>query len=128
MKTLVLVRGLPGCGKTTFAEVIGGSSVATDDYFDKFHDGQFDASRLRNAHGWCQSTVDEWMSHHQPLIVVHNTFTREWEMEAYYDMASRHGYRVIQTIVENTHGSASVHGVPEETMEKMKDRFEVSLF
>lgn len=127
METLVLIRGLPGCGKTTFAEVIGGASVAADDYFDKFHDGQFDASRLRNAHEWCQSTVDEWMSYRQPLIVVHNTFTTKKEMEAYYDMANRHGYRVIQTIVENTHGNVSVHDVPEETVEKMKDRFEVDL-
>lgn len=127
MKTLVLVRGLPGCGKTEFANVIGGASVAADDYFDKFYDGQFNASKLRNAHDWCQSTVDEWMTYLQPVIVVHNTFTRTWEMEAYYALAEKHGYRVIQTIVENTHGNKSVHGVPEETVEKMRGRFNVFL-
>jgi hypothetical protein len=60
-------------------------------------------------------------------VVVSNTFTQEWEMQPYYDLAKEHGYRVYSIIVENRHGGVNIHGVPQETLEKMKNRFEVQL-
>jgi hypothetical protein len=62
-----------------------------------------------------------------PRIVVSNTFTQEWEMQPYFDMAAKHGYRVVSLIVENRHGNQSIHSVPPETIEKMKNRFEIKL-
>jgi malonyl CoA-acyl carrier protein transacylase len=56
-----------------------------------------------------------------------NTFTREWEFEDYIKLAKQNGYRVHSIIVENRHDGKSVHGVPDETIQKMKDRFEVKL-
>jgi hypothetical protein len=60
-------------------------------------------------------------------IVVSNTFTQEWEMEAYYLLAEEMGYTVFSLIVENRHGGKNVHGVPEEKLQAMKDRFEIKL-
>lgn len=60
-------------------------------------------------------------------IIVSNTFTQEWEMEAYYDLAKQWNYRVTSLIVENRHGGKNVHGVPEDKIQAMKDRFEVKL-
>jgi hypothetical protein len=60
-------------------------------------------------------------------IVVSNTFTQEWEMETYYQLADALGYRVISMIVENRHGGKNLHGVPEDKLEIMKNRFEVKL-
>jgi hypothetical protein len=60
-------------------------------------------------------------------IVVSNTFTQEWEMQSYFDMANEYGYKVFSIIVENRHGSQSVHNVPEETLIKMKNRFSIKL-
>jgi hypothetical protein len=34
---------------------------------------------------------------------------------------------VFSIIVENRHGGVNQHGVPDEKLQKMKDRFEVSL-
>ena len=48
-------------------------------------------------------------------------------MKDYFDLASTYGYRVVSLIVENRHGSKNVHNVPEETLEKMRNRFEVKL-
>ena len=62
-----------------------------------------------------------------PEIVVSNTFTQEWEMKAYMDLAAKYGYQVVSLIVENRHGNSSIHNVPDETIEKMKSRFEVKL-
>jgi hypothetical protein len=60
-------------------------------------------------------------------IVVSNTFTQEWEMKPYMDMAKDWGYRVFTIIVENRHGGVNQHGVPNEKLQQMKDRFEIKL-
>jgi predicted kinase len=60
-------------------------------------------------------------------IVVSNTFTQEWEMKAYYDLAKEYGYVVYSLIVENRHDGENIHGVPVEVLDKMDKRFEVKL-
>lgn len=49
------------------------------------------------------------------------------EMEPYYKLAEQYGYRVSTIIVENRHGSSSVHDVPSETIDKMRNRFQIKL-
>jgi len=60
-------------------------------------------------------------------IAVSNTFTQEWEMETYFKLAEQYGYTVFTVIVENRHGGANQHGVPEDKIEIMKNRFEIKL-
>jgi predicted aldo/keto reductase-like oxidoreductase len=60
-------------------------------------------------------------------IVVSNTFTQEWEMQPYYDLAKEYGYMVFSIIVENRHGGKNVHNVPEDKINQMRDRFQVKL-
>ena len=60
-------------------------------------------------------------------IVVSNTFTQEWEMESYFKLAKQYDYQVYSLIVENRHGGVNTHGVPEEKLEQMRNRFEVKL-
>ena len=48
-------------------------------------------------------------------------------MEPYYKLAESWGYRVYSIIVENRHGGVNVHGVPEDKLQAMKDRFEFKL-
>jgi hypothetical protein len=62
-----------------------------------------------------------------PEIVVSNTFTQEWEMDWYFKIAKKYDYKVFSIIVENRHGGKNVHGVPDEKLEIMKNRFEISL-
>ena len=88
---------------------------------------KFDVTKLKNAHSWCQDMVYMDMLKDVPTIVVSNTFTQEWEMEAYYKLAKEHGYTVFSLIVENRHGGKNTHGVPDDKLEIMKNRFEVKL-
>ena len=67
------------------------------------------------------------MSDGEEKIVVSNTFTQEWEMKPYFEWAEDFGYKVFSIIVENRHGGENVHNVPQETLEKMKNRFEIKL-
>lgn len=130
MKELILVRGISGSGKSTVAELIipRNEVCSADDYFiNGKGEYKFDVTKLKEAHQYCQTKCRLKMATEAPIVVVANTFTREWEMKEYYDLAESFGYRVHSIIVENHHGSENVHGVPDETLQKQKDRFEIKL-
>jgi predicted kinase len=133
MKNLYLLRGLPGSGKSTLAKQLGGSHFETDKYFvGENGEYNFDGSKLKEAHQWCQDSVSNAMvlnhtTGEHETIVISNTFTQEWEMKPYMDMAKNWGYRVFTIIVENRHGGVNQHGVPDEKLQQMNDRFEIKL-
>jgi hypothetical protein len=60
-------------------------------------------------------------------VAVSNTFTQEWEMKPYFELAKKYGYKVFSLIVENRHGGVNQHNVPEDKIEQMKTRFELKL-
>lgn len=138
MKVLYIVRGLPGSGKSTFANNIWNSNAIceADKFFINHETGEynFDLSRLKEAHKWCVGEVRSKMQLNFSSegtycneIVVSNTSTQEWEMQPYIDLANEFEYNIVSLIVENRHGNKSIHGVPDETLEKMRNRFEIKL-
>ncbi len=130
MRNLILLRGLPGSGKSTVAKLFGDEPChyEADMFFiDHRNVYQFDASKLKDAHNWCRHKTMVAMKAGHPTVIVSNTFTQEWEMEAYYLLAEELGYQVSSLIVENRHGGQNVHGVPADKLEAMKNRFEVKL-
>ena len=133
MKSLYLLRGLPGAGKSTLAKKLGDVYYEADMYFTN-ENGQyiFNGADIKKAHEWCQNEVHTAMilnhtTGENENIVVSNTFTQEWEMEAYYKLANSYGYRVYSLIVENRHGGENLHNVPEDKIEAMRNRFEIKL-
>ena len=127
MKELFLLRGLPGSGKSTLAESLGGSHMEADKYFTYEGKYEFDVTKLKDAHDWCQNAVKVFMENKSKRVVVSNTFTQEWEMTPYFELAEKHGYKVYSLICENRHGGINEHGVPEDKLKLMKNRFEVKL-
>ena len=136
MKKLYIVRGLPGSGKSTFAEALVGSDFLVceaDKYFIVDGEYKFDGTKIKQAHEWCRNRVETYMKdslvndQFYREIAVSNTFTQEWEMESYYKLAEQYGYMVFSIIVENRHGGKNAHGVPDEKLEQMKNRFEIKL-
>jgi predicted kinase len=127
MKILYIVRGIPGSGKSTFANSLDCPVFEADMYFMIDGEYKFEADKLKLAHNWCKLRVEHSMEDDFQKIAVSNTFTQEWEMEAYYEMAKQYGYTVFSVIIENRHGGVNEHGVPEDKLKMMKDRFEVKL-
>lgn len=132
MKTLYIVRGVAGAGKSTFAKSIGGVHIEADQFFMMNGKYNFDITKIKLAHKYCQNQTEAWMKTDglqvsNDKIVVSNTFTQEWEMEPYFKLAEKYEYRTFSLIVENRHGGVNEHGVPEDKLELMKTRFEVKL-
>jgi predicted kinase len=132
MKTLILLRGLPGSGKSTLAKMLVGDKDYRHKEADMFFvDGEgnykFEPSKIKDAHAWCQEEVDFLMRYEHSPVVVSNTFTQEWEMDAYFELAEKYGYQTSCLIVENRHGGVNEHGVPADKLEQMKNRFEIKL-
>ena len=110
MKQLVIMRGLPGSGKSTEARALaerhvstGGQTVAicsTDSFFIK-DDGQyvFDASKLGKNHGMNQYKANRFMFMGTELVIVDNTNTTRKEMAPYKQSAKDNGYDVREVLV-----------------------------
>ncbi len=136
-KNLYIVRGLPGSGKSTFALNLVGADFLVceaDKYFMIDGEYKFDATKLKQAHEFCRNTVETYMRDNVEAndqfyrqIAVSNTFTQEWEMQPYIDLAKKYGYTVFTIVVENRHGGVNQHGVPDEALTRMRDRFEIKL-
>jgi len=124
---LIILRGLPGSGKSTFAQMLKDSfkgdlmHYEADMYF--MTNGMYDykPERISDAHQWClQATANALIS--GLSVVVSNTFTRRMELQPYLNLAKHHNVRVTVLHVEGNHGS--VHNVPEQTLRKMAARWE----
>jgi hypothetical protein len=125
--TLMLFRGLPGSGKSTAASLLGCPHFEADQYFMNNGVYEWSADKLHAAHLYCHSATGFAMDREEPLIAVSNTFTKESELKGYYELAAEKGYRVVSLIVENRHEGVNVHGVPEEKLEIMRNRFSTKL-
>ena len=127
-KVLYIVRGIPGSGKSTFAKQLTANVFEADHYFyDENCNYKFDSTKIKDAHQGCQDNVKHAMESSIPKIAVSNTSTMEWELVPYYILAEQYGYSVFSVVVENRHNGVNVHGVPEDKLEQMKNRFEIKL-
>lgn len=125
---LLIIRGLPGSGKTTLAKKIirtmSQDAVHLEaDMFFEDEDGNynFDPNLLGDAHAWCEAKAIEAMRKDQNVIVS-NTFTQVWEFEPYLRAATNIG--VPCEVIVATGNYQNTHGVSEEKLQAMKDRWE----
>lgn len=137
---LVIMRGLPGTGKSTHvAELVDGmralgkpAVVASADHHFVGDDGvyRFVPSQIGEAHKQCLRVATEAMRAGAHLVVVDNTNTQKWEFEAYLKLAEELQYNVEVRVVPFTRftvaelAERNVHGVPAESINRMWARWE----
>lgn len=121
MPTLYLIRGVPGSGKSTLARAIAQATHSAHLEADLFFMGldgyRYDHKKIPEAHAWCQARALEYLKQGQDVAVA-NTFSRIWEMQPYLDM----GFPVV--VIECKGNWPNIHGCPEASIQKMRDRWE----
>src|SRR5271157_1250098 len=109
-KKLVIMRGVPGSGKSTKAKELaearfydGGHPVicSADDYFVDMDTKQytFDPKRLPAAHTYCRGKAEGAMEADSDMVIIDNTNMRRWDFSVYVKMAEQHYYKVEEVVV-----------------------------
>lgn len=125
-RRLIIVRGLPGSGKSTFAGIVADETFSNDDYYHDWKD-QVGADFLRFAKADCYKHVKDAMERDVKTIAVANTFIKPDSFENYLELARQYGYSAFCVVVENRHGGVSVHDVPPEWIDKQRQKFKIQL-
>lgn len=124
---MVLIRGLPGSGKSTKAKDLV-QKGEIDFHFEAdqfFTDGdgnyRFNPRDISLAHSDCQARVQKALEQGYS-VVVSNTFTQFWEMLPYLQMAK--DMHISVEVMEMLGEYGSIHDVPAVSIERMKARWE----
>jgi predicted kinase len=131
--SLILLRGLPGSGKTTLAKVLSENNTypvfSVDDYFTDEVTSEYIFNFKNNhlAYKQCEDLSRDAMQQKISKIFVHNTFTMDWELEPYFKLAAEFKYVLFVVTVENYHHNKNTHEVSDEQLQKMAEKYKVKL-
>ncbi|XP_014107116.1 PREDICTED: NEDD4-binding protein 2-like 2 isoform X1 [Pseudopodoces humilis] len=138
-KLLLLLRGLPGSGKTTLSRVLLGQShdgivLSTDDYFRQQYGYSYNAAQLGDAHEWNRKRAKQAMEQGKSPVIIDNTNTQAWEMKPYVEVALEKGYRVEfhepdtwWKFDPEELEKRNKHGVTREKIAQMLERYEYQI-
>ena len=123
MTRLVLIRGLPGSGKSTYAKKLDCIHYEADQFFEtEAGEYVYDITLIAVAHDWCFSkTVRALRRGHD--VVVSNTFTKLWELNRYLEIPAMLPDVEIE-IVEMKTQYGTIHNVPADKLAIMAARWE----
>ena len=152
MVKLIILRGPSGSGKTTIARSIereadeakyGKGTTRTmgmlwmpqvtvheaDLFFITGPKYNFDASKLSQAHRWCQLDVERRIVGNVPAVIVSNTNMGMWELNPYLQLAKQYDcelevWRTPGPWDPEVLNSRNVHGVPLASLEKQIKKYQ----
>ncbi|XP_004681393.1 PREDICTED: NEDD4-binding protein 2 [Condylura cristata] len=133
---LVLLRGLPGSGKSFLARTLqednpSGIILSTDDYFYINGQYQFDVKYLGEAHEWNQNRAKEAFEKKISPIIIDNTNLQAWEMKPYVALSQKHKYKVLfrepdtwWRFKPKELARRNIHGVSKEKITRMLEHYQ----
>jgi predicted kinase len=139
-KLVTIVRGIPGSGKSFYAEEfckrknlnVSFHVCSADDYFRVNGAYVFDPMKLPQAHASCMAKfIYRLMVDKCSPVFVDNTHIKKWEYNNYRELALHCGYEVeivefrAETITDVAICAArNTHRVPQEIVWRMAMEFE----
>jgi predicted kinase len=136
-KSVIILRGLPGSGKSIFAkervsqirENGYSAEIHSADNFFTNENGEYNfiGEKIGEAHATCFSQVENAFKNDIDYVILDNTNIQLWNFANYIRLAEKYGYSIevrrFNTNIE-TSVSRNIHGVPQSTIEKMAQSFE----
>lgn len=129
---LIIIRGLPGSGKTTLAKKIAATGFVhyeNDMYLEDmskksgktYQETISIRENLVSAYETCMSDCRLSLFNKED-VVVSNTFTTKKELKPYLDMAEKFGADL--EVITMSEQYESIHDVPDYVISRMKARWE----
>lgn len=124
IKTITVLRGAAGSGKSSLANVISaqnGAVICEADEFMVNSEGEysFNPNLLYKCHSQCLEKAQKAILNGQNVIYS-NTNIRRKEFQKVVDFAREYGYKV-QEIAILSSDFESIHNVPLDKVQEMKD-------
>lgn len=143
---LVVLRGLPGCGKSTYIrEHFPGATpaplapegwspviISGDHFFTHRPTGEyrFDHTKFGEAHAMAICYAVRAMRAKVPVIIADNTNVRRWEWSVLATVAESFGYEVEEVDLfdggktDDELATRNLHAVPLEVIQGMRSKWE----
>jgi len=131
---VIIMRGIPGSGKSTITNTFKDSVVCSADqhFTDEQGNYNFDPKKLNEAHKACMQKflrqIDQVIRNtHDKTIIIDNTNIELWEISPYIAICQAYDvdYEIITVRCDPEIASKrNMHGVPAKTIQRMCERLE----
>ena len=131
---LIVLRGMPTLSKLHKAKRMFtgriGVVYGADMYFEN-EDGsfRFDVKRVAASHEWCYRNVKLALQSGREVVVVNNTFIKQWEIEKYKNLARLMDVQLEiitdqSSRIANPSDEENFRCIPKDTWSRMLNGFE----